>query len=72
LRDNTRIDLDAFKFIRQIAAFDIQYDTKPSKQEEAPVYAYVSSFYAVIDTIKSMKGRIQVELICGEVNQELV
>lgn len=41
-----------FKFTRQIAAFNLQNDIKSSKLEEAPAYAYVSSFFdAVIDTL---------------------
>ena len=72
---HTKKEFDTFKFIRQIATCNIQYNLKPSKtslQEEAPAYAYVPSFFdAVFDTLKSMKVRLQVELICWEVNQEL-
>ena len=50
-------ELDAFKFIHGFQHSISDMNIKPSKQEEAPAHAYVSSFFdAVVDTLKSMEA----------------
>lgn len=67
--------IDAFLIVQQIARFNKDHGISVkdiASKKQCPTFAHVSAFFdAVVDTIKVLKGSIQVEFIVGEVNQEL-
>ncbi|KAF9526018.1 hypothetical protein CPB83DRAFT_908722 [Crepidotus variabilis] len=68
--------LNDLEFIGRIAEFNETHDLKISdirSEREWPVFAHVMTFFGgVMEVIKVMKNRLKVEIICGEVNSELL
>ncbi|KDR73934.1 hypothetical protein GALMADRAFT_250621 [Galerina marginata CBS 339.88] len=67
--------LDAFLIIQHTGLFNKKHGLKsksPQAEIESPSFSHVATFFdSVIDAIQLMKGNFQIEMICGEVNQEL-
>jgi hypothetical protein len=61
--------------VQHIALFNKQYGVRTESeksQKESPTFSYTSAFFdAVVDTVKALGPSLQLEFICGEVNQEL-
>jgi hypothetical protein len=62
--------------VQEIALFNkqngIRTDSENEKHQESPTLSYAIAFFdAVVDAVKALGSSLQLEFICGEVNQEL-
>ncbi|CAA7271282.1 unnamed protein product [Cyclocybe aegerita] len=68
-------DMDAFSIVRSIAAFNQAEGFQQLElvsRSDCPSFLTMSGFFrAVVETMKSLGGKLQVELIVGEICQEL-
>ncbi|RDB17580.1 hypothetical protein Hypma_001021 [Hypsizygus marmoreus] len=64
-----------FSSVQQIAQFNEIFDIRPQStaaQKDSPTFSYVSSFFdKVAEAIKNLGDSVQLEFICGDINQEL-
>lgn len=61
--------------VQQIALFNKQYGIRIEEEkhhQESPTLSYTMAFFdAVVHAVKTLGPSLQLEFICGEVNQEL-
>lgn len=70
------LKLDALKLPRQIEEYNHAYKLSkrnpPHLIPDAPAYSHVSAFFDdVIETLQTMKGRLKLEFLFGELISEL-
>lgn len=69
------LDLDAFKPPRDIEEYNHRFkvaEPHPDLIPDAPAYSHVSAFFdGVVEALKVMKKHIKIELLCGELIQEM-
>jgi hypothetical protein len=71
------LNYNAMNLIRQFDDFnhfsEFVYNDKRKVDKDCPSYSIISSFFdAVVDALKTMKGKIQLEILEGEMCQALL
>ncbi|KIJ64313.1 hypothetical protein HYDPIDRAFT_112299 [Hydnomerulius pinastri MD-312] len=70
------LEYDVFGAPAEVADFNKRFEIplkNAAYKDDSPTYAFMSSFFeGVVEAIQALSGSIQVEMRCGEVNQEVL